>query len=142
MTPTDLIRAAVGDGLVVTLSPAGTLRVIGAPEAVSRWRPLLVANKTAIVRHLAGERPSTINESRVAPVGQDTGIGTERGVAPSAGHPQARELPAWCRATCDRYEDIPEAGSGCLHSLEAGAWRTEWRALRTMAWCPKAGRPE
>ena len=49
----------------------------------------------------------------------------------------ATTLPVWCRSDCPALEIIPGAGSGCVRALPDGPWREEWRALGTMATCPK-----
>lgn len=54
MTPVEIVQAAMGDGVRVTLSPTGTIKAIGEQSAVNRWCSILRENKAEIIRHLTG----------------------------------------------------------------------------------------
>ena len=41
MMPCDLLRQATADGLAITLTAAGRLRLTGDPLAVNRWLPII-----------------------------------------------------------------------------------------------------
>lgn len=107
MTTTEIIQAARGDGVQLTVTPVGTIKAKGAPEAVSRWRSTLVEHKAEIVRHL------------------------------TAGTDPAPTLPEWCQSDCSCLEHIPDVGSGCVKTLADGPWTSAWRRLDTMTTCPK-----
>jgi hypothetical protein len=53
MTPGEIIRGAAGDGVSLTLSPAGTIKAVGDRAAVSRWLPVLREHKPALLAALA-----------------------------------------------------------------------------------------
>jgi hypothetical protein len=48
-----LVRQAHDDGLELTATPAGNLKVRGPREAVARWRPVLIEHKPEIITELA-----------------------------------------------------------------------------------------
>jgi hypothetical protein len=54
MTPMAIIQEAAADGVALTRSPAGTLKVTGAQAAVTRWLPVIRENKPAILVALEG----------------------------------------------------------------------------------------
>lgn len=54
-----IIREAVGDGLVLTPTPAGTFKAKGPDSVLARWRPVLAANKAAIVAELSQDTGRT-----------------------------------------------------------------------------------
>jgi hypothetical protein len=57
MTPAAIIAAATSDGVSLTLSPTGSIKVSGESEAVSRWTPTIAASKAGIVEALkAGDQ--------------------------------------------------------------------------------------
>lgn len=49
MTPAAILAEAAADGLTVTVSPSGGLRVRGDPEAVERWQPALLGAKAGLL---------------------------------------------------------------------------------------------
>lgn len=55
MSPAEIIQAAMGDGVVVTVSPDGIIKAIGEQTAVNRWRLTLRENKADLVRLLTGK---------------------------------------------------------------------------------------
>jgi len=107
MTPDEIVRAAMEDGVLVTLSPIGTIKAIGEQSAVNRWLSILQENKVDIVLHL-----SDTNDTMTP-------------------------LPAWCRPDCSSLEVISGVGPGCVREMENGPWLEEWRRLDTMTTCPK-----
>lgn len=54
-TAADLLRAARADGLAVSATPDGNLRVRGPRAAIGRWAPLLRERKAAMLELLATE---------------------------------------------------------------------------------------
>jgi hypothetical protein len=67
MKPAALIREAQADGVMIELSPAGTLKVAGRAEVVHRWLPRLCQHKTEIVEAL---KPSGPPEEPLSPEGE------------------------------------------------------------------------
>lgn len=53
MTPTEIIREALADGVTVALSPAGTIKATGDGAAVDRWLPAIREHKPELLRLLA-----------------------------------------------------------------------------------------
>lgn len=65
MTPETLIKAAAEDGVQLTLSSAGVLKVAGKRLAVQRWRPVILEQKAevqAALEKLAAEVNEVILE--------------------------------------------------------------------------------
>ena len=58
MSAAALVRQANDDGLELTATPAGNIKVRGPRDAVARWRPVLIEHKPEIIRELA--KPSGI----------------------------------------------------------------------------------
>jgi len=52
MTPAAIIRQAAADGVALSLSSAGTIKVIGEPSAVDRWVMVIRTQKPGIVAAL------------------------------------------------------------------------------------------
>lgn len=52
MTPAAIIEKATADGVNLTLSPAGTIKVAGDQAEVDRWLPIIRESKPAIVAML------------------------------------------------------------------------------------------
>lgn len=52
MTPATIIQQAQAEGVVLTLSPTGTVRATGTGDAVYRWLPLIREHKPGIVAAL------------------------------------------------------------------------------------------
>lgn len=55
MTAAKILREARRDGLDLTATANGTINARGPCEAVARWRPVLAANKPAILEELRRE---------------------------------------------------------------------------------------
>lgn len=55
MTPREIIAAAVRDGVAITLTQAGSVKLKGNPDAAAKWTPAIKRNKAAIVAELAIE---------------------------------------------------------------------------------------
>ncbi|ADW16663.1 hypothetical protein Despr_0483 [Desulfobulbus propionicus DSM 2032] len=109
-----IIEAAVTDGLVVNLSPTGSLKAIGEQEAVNRWRPLLKQHKTEIINLLSGKPSGEMQATRPT-------------------------LPNWCNARCDHYHrlDVPDVGTmqWCCWETDERHWRRD--RIDTMSRCPE-----
>lgn len=52
MTPQAIIKQAADDGVILALTPAGTIKTTGARDAVNRWLPMLRSNRDVIVAAL------------------------------------------------------------------------------------------
>ena len=70
MSPTEVIERAAEDGVLIALSPSGSISAKGVQSAIDRWLPAIQQNKAAIIRLLrpgdgwvgrprTGERSST-----------------------------------------------------------------------------------
>lgn len=53
MTPESIIRGAAADGVALTLSATGTIKVAGSDAAVARWLPEICASKAGLCSALA-----------------------------------------------------------------------------------------
>lgn len=49
MTPAAILQAVNADGVRLTMSPSGTLKVTGDGSAVTRWLPVIREHKPAII---------------------------------------------------------------------------------------------
>ena len=49
MTAADILKRATADGVRLTLTPAGTIKAMGAQSAVERWRDTLRDNRDGII---------------------------------------------------------------------------------------------
>jgi len=70
MTPATIIERAADDGVIITLTPAGTVKTTGTKDAVARWVPTLRANRGAIVAALtkASNDPPAVSPADASPV--------------------------------------------------------------------------
>jgi hypothetical protein len=53
MSAAALVRQAHDDGLELTATPAGNIKVRGPREAVARWTPIIVERKPEIIAEIA-----------------------------------------------------------------------------------------
>jgi len=113
MTPVEIYRAACAEGVVVTLSAAGTIKAAGEQSAVNRWRPALAEHKIEIIKLLAGH----------------------------PGGPAATTRPAlsnWCRNDCLSLEAIDLPGEGPVPGcLRPGPGVEQWTRLDWLRSCPR-----
>ncbi len=102
-----IVEAATADGLVVDLSPTGSLKAIGEQEAVNRWRPVLKQHRAEIINLLSKKPGGAVEAAR----------------------------PRWCRTDCPGLETLPLAGegdvAGCVNPVTG-----TWRRLAWMGQCP------
>jgi len=56
MTPVEIIEQATVDGVILVLSPAGTITATGDQTAVDKWLPTIRDNKPSILCELQRER--------------------------------------------------------------------------------------
>jgi len=56
MTPVEIIEQATVDGVILALSPAGTITATGDQTAVDKWLPTIRDNKPSILCELQRER--------------------------------------------------------------------------------------
>lgn len=59
MTPAAIIRQAMAEGVMLTLSATDTIKASGDPAAVNRWLPIIRKHKPAIVKTLLETSAST-----------------------------------------------------------------------------------
>lgn len=52
MNPATIIQGAQNDGVILVLTPSGTIKAKGDSEAVNRWLTVLCENKASIIEHL------------------------------------------------------------------------------------------
>lgn len=56
MTPVEIIEQATVDGVILALTPAGTITATGIQSAVDKWLPTIRDNKLSILCELQRER--------------------------------------------------------------------------------------
>ncbi len=49
MTPATIIKQAQADGVMLALSPPGSIKAVGTGEAVNRWLPILREHKAELL---------------------------------------------------------------------------------------------
>ncbi len=112
-----IIEQATTEGVVITLSENGKIKVAGGKDVVDRWRPLLQERKQEIVDHLV------------------CGGGAVRATWAT--------VPSWCSARCEHFHElvVPDLGTMMMCCWEADL--THWRRLRidTMNSCPMEVQP-
>ena len=52
MTPAAIIKQARADGVMLALSPAGSIKAVGNGEAVKRWLPVIREHKAELLAEL------------------------------------------------------------------------------------------
>ena len=52
MSPTEIITQAADDGVLIALSPSGSISAKGVQSAIDRWLPAIRQNKAAIIKLL------------------------------------------------------------------------------------------
>jgi hypothetical protein len=76
-----IIQKAAADGVILTLSPAGTIKATGDQEALNRWLPALREHKPALLAALA---PATEEADRHGCGREGTESGMQTSVVTSA----------------------------------------------------------
>lgn len=59
MNTAELIEQAIAEGVILALSPTGTIKATGDQSAVDKWLPTIRNNKTGILCELQRERRRT-----------------------------------------------------------------------------------
>jgi len=112
MTAAGIIQAAKAEGLIVTLSPGGSIKAIGEQSAVNRWRPTLKEHKAEII-NLLTRQPGGMQPTRPA-------------------------FPEWCNPHCESFHRLELPGldmvQGCYQETNSTHWR--WSRLDKMKNCP------
>ena len=69
MTPATIIQKAQADGVLLALSPAGTIKAAGNGEAVNRWLPVIREHKAELLDMLraASEAAATVRPDAASP---------------------------------------------------------------------------
>lgn len=67
MTAAAILHRAEAEGVSLTLTPAGTIKAIGNPEAVNRLLPVIRAHKAAILAELADPFTETARRHGLMP---------------------------------------------------------------------------
>lgn len=52
MSPTEIIERATEEGVLLALSPSGSISVKGDPSVIDRWLPVIQQSKAAIISEL------------------------------------------------------------------------------------------
>lgn len=55
MNPSEIIEQAMAEGVILTLSPMGTIKATGDQPVVNKWLPMIRNNKTGILCELQRE---------------------------------------------------------------------------------------
>lgn len=128
MTPATIIRAAQADGVRLTLSPAGTIRLAGDGAVVNRWLAVIREHKSDIIRVLRAandplkaidgvgdvKNASTHGRDRnLRDGGTSCTTSTNRNPSGSCGRPNEAELSE----ASGVIRHHPAGGQGCI------AWR-------------------
>ena len=61
MTPATIIKQAQADGVMLALSPSGTIKAVGKGEAVTRWLPILRERKAELLDELRAANGTAYN---------------------------------------------------------------------------------
>lgn len=121
MTPATIIQKAMGHGVWLTLTPAGTIRARGNADAVRRWLPMIRDHKPGIVVALqeAASEAETIGreafDERAAILEYDGSYSRSDAEQCSVGAGTGSVCPA---------HGAPAAG-GHASGLSAVAWQVE-----------------
>jgi hypothetical protein len=128
MTPGAIRRQAKADGVSLTLSPAGTIRVAGNAQRVNRWLPAIRANKLGLLAEFA-RNPELFDfvpradpdsdreaiEERAAIIAEGCGTGPIQARQEAFWH--AHREQAWRRFLLQHARIVLEAPPGRLESL-------------------------
>lgn len=133
MSAATLINSAANDGLHISISDTGKLKLIGTPDVVGKWREHIAANKPEIIAALTP--PATTPQADPDALAEDF---EERAAIIEEGDGQPRaeaERRAWRIVYCARCAHYrpdalnPEAGAGrCVTS----AWERSRSTRGTM----------
>ena len=52
MTPATIIKQAQADGVMLALSPTGTIKAVGTEQAVTRWLPVIRQHRAELITEL------------------------------------------------------------------------------------------
>ena len=52
MTPATIIKQAQADGVMLALSPTGTIKAVGTEQAVTRWLPVIRLHRAELITEL------------------------------------------------------------------------------------------
>ena len=52
MTPATIIKQAQADGVMLALSPTGTIKAVGSEQAVTRWLPVIRQHRAELITEL------------------------------------------------------------------------------------------
>lgn len=106
MTAMEIIEAASAEGLVVDLSPTGSIKAFGEQEVVNRWQSLLKQHKAEIIGLLCTVQDCESQATR-------------------------QRIPCWCLPGCIGLEYIflPKEGeiAGCVNPFTDSWCRLDLR---------------
>ena len=127
MSALAIIEAATAEGLVVDLSPTGSLKATGEQVVVERWRPLLKQHKAEII-NLLSVKPGGVEQA------------TRPSTCPAAptprkGTPPWPPLASWCKPDCDRLH-LSDGVAWCCNEVDERHWSR--RRISSMESCPAA----
>lgn len=94
MTPTTIVRNARADGVVLALSSAETIKVVGEPAAVNRWLAAIRERKGEIIDLLKNSTQCAASALRWWRIHQADGSCTEIACHPDVTHDEILERHA------------------------------------------------
>ena len=111
MTASAIIESATAEGVMVSLSPAGKIKVTGGRAALDRWQPLLKQYKAGIIELLSGEPGGVVERP---------------------------PLPHWCSSDCHHLrrlelDNLPPV-TACYRWQSPTNWT--WERLDRLDACP------
>lgn len=114
-----LLSEAGADGVLVTLSEAGKLKVAGPADAVHRWRERIAANKREIIEALS--LPARVSLASLSTVASEN---------PQSAPPRIAPDPDALAADFEERAAIIEEGDGVSRAeAERRAWRIVYGKL-------------
>ena len=142
MTAVEIVLAARGEGVIVALSPSGSIKAIGEQSAVNRWRSILSGNKTDIVNLLNNRQADALVSKAEVSTLVSTLVSTGVSIAVSTDRAGTPPFPLWCDPHCECLCRLKLPGleivQGCYQESGSTHWR--WSRLDKINNCPKAMR--
>lgn len=101
MTVDEIINSALSDGITLSISKVGKLKIEGGEQPIKKWLPAIRENKTAILAALSHQPGRTEN------------------------------TPPPCRdcKRLEIIKIMGEQDPGCLYSITDGEWTEGWKRL-------------
>ncbi len=116
MTPATIIQQAQADGVILAVSPTGTIKAVGNGEAVTRWLPVIREHKADLLDMLraASKAAALVRKEVTSAEEREVVNWLERILEPDPA--VYRETLAKCRANPDALRFFLDyARSGTVH---------------------------